>query len=101
MGRWKLIEDFGKVVDTGITNIYCESNPSAEVAKMIHNAECDAYEQRIAELTTELARVKAESLRVVKDGKQDCVYCGGTDIECIHCYGYCKPVRLERWDRPC
>ena len=93
MGRWRLIDDFGKVVDTGVTNIYCQSNASAEAAKMLHNADCDAYEARIAELElklkqgadyfselmskrdfavknlrAELARVKAESLVPVPDG---------------------------------
>lgn len=34
-----------------------------------HNADCDDYEARIAELTAEVARVKAESLRVVKTGQ--------------------------------
>ncbi len=109
--------------------------------RMLHelNADCDAYEKRIAELEAngvdrpcpachhsreevmrlraELARVKAESLRVVEVAGADyCVWCDGSgswleseyesggvcvgQIEntCIHCLGYRKPVRLERWE---
>ena len=108
-----------------------------------HNADCDAYEARIAELesgrerqreairdrekgeleacaeidtiTAELARVKAESLRVVPDpGGDEWVMTpdglgfygadaiGNPSIETPHGYhdfADCKPVRLERWEK--
>jgi hypothetical protein len=121
-----------------------------------HNADCDAYEQRIAELerdlsicreserildgekdeafrqltteqytiqslTAELARVKAESLRVVKDGDARywhccegvCLYDDGEPMLSFEGqYGsysnrypqrdeIVQPVMLELWDRPC
>ncbi len=50
MPKWELNEAFGKVVITGTTNIYCDSNPSAEVAKMLHNADIDALEAEIVDL---------------------------------------------------
>lgn len=85
------------------------------------NADCDAYEQRIAELTTELALVKAESLRVVPEGDARywhccegvCLYDDGEPMLSFEGqYGsysdrypqqdtIVQPVRLELWDRPC
>jgi len=64
-----------------------------------HNADCNAYEQRIAELTAELARVKAESLRVVKCADDMPPLNLDTLVRHIHIDGHV--VRLERWDRPC
>ena len=47
MAKWELNEAFGKVVITGTTNIYCDSNSSAEVAKMLHNADIDELEAQL------------------------------------------------------
>ena len=70
--------------------VCCAMAADGEEARMIvarHNADCDTYEARIAELEAELARVKAESLRVVVDG--DAMYWDETIVQ---------PVRLERWE---
>ena len=88
-----------------------------------HNVDCHAYEARIAELTAELARVKAESLRVVADGdacrigelKEGQYFGHDGDTGYIYvdmesgCYTsihqgqvdndlIVQPVRLERWE---
>lgn len=109
-----------------------------------HNADCDAYEARIAELEAELdemsaevvaahfaqaelARVKAESLRVVVDGEAvglDAIfnskldfrmnymadgvlmYNDGISMKSLVCHEFeeigddmeFQPVRLERWE---
>ena len=83
-----------------------------------HNADCDAYEARIAELEALVRRVKAESLRVVElpadyefmpdwymtpDGLgwYGSDEYGNPSIETPHGYHHledCKPVRLERWE---
>lgn len=97
MGRWKQ-QDATVCIFGTVNCAFGENTSDARLIVDTHNADCDAYEKRIAELTAEVARVKAESLRVVPVGKQACVYCGGTDIECIHCYGYGKPVVLKRWE---
>ncbi len=84
MARWEPCE-YGKVVDEIGGGFISRAN-SDECAGFFcdaHNADCDAYEARIAELETvltretligidarkQLARVKAQSLRVVPDGE--------------------------------
>jgi len=71
MGRWIVLEEDDFVRDN--SDGWCGSCASEDDAKNIarrHKQECDHYEQRIAELTAELARVKAESLRVVPVGDE-------------------------------
>lgn len=88
MGRWTVhrhdpnerfffIDDGDNLVISNLTK------SEATIAADTHNADCDSYEARIAELETvltretligidarkQLARVKAESLRVVVDGE--------------------------------
>lgn len=126
--------------DSGYGDIYIDDSRAHrhDDYVRIHNADCDAYEARIAEMERErdkyressakayveaedlradLARVKAESLRVVEvTGADYCVWCDGSgswlepeyesggvcvgqvENTCIHCLGYRKPVRLERWE---
>lgn len=129
MGRWT-DDGEGTVFLSPEKNIVLQSRSVAGHFTDNHNADCDAYEQRIAELEAELARVKAESLRVVKDGEvcaiMDCdskyfIYNGriyeipdgefyGVLVghEGPHYTGFygdsatiVQPIRLERWDRPC
>jgi len=72
-----------------------------------HNTDCDAYEARIAELTAELARVKAESLRVVVTEEHElgrwevamAAFIGGpTTIYERYDSDDGQLVRLERWE---
>lgn len=72
MGRWTR-SGIAIVVEKGIGCGLDSLQAKAIIAA--HNADCDTYEARIAELTAELARVKAESLRNTeanntKDDKQ-------------------------------
>lgn len=90
MGKWYTNDDDGRIFNTARKLLGWTCIP-AEATNIIdeHNADCDAYESRIAELEAqgvaerqqaaahyqarlaaeaELAAVKAESLRVVKDG---------------------------------
>lgn len=91
MGRWYTNDDDGRIFNTARKLLGWTCIP-AEATNIIdeHNADCDAYESRIAELEAqcvaerqqaaahyqarlaaeaELAAVKAESLRVVKVGE--------------------------------
>lgn len=66
MSKW-LAKQLSKIHDgTGLFRARC--NTPEHLCQM-HNAACDAYEARIAELEAALARVKAESLRVVPVGE--------------------------------
>ena len=59
----------GGMITVGETDYpYMDILKMSELADA-HNADCDTYEARIAELDADLARVKAESLRVVVDGE--------------------------------
>lgn len=120
MGRWT-DDGEGTVFLSPEKNIVLQSRSVAGHFTDNHNADCDAYEQRIAELTDELARVKAESLRVVKDGEARywhccegvCLYDDGEPMLSFEGqYGsysnrypqrdeIVQPVMLELWDRPC
>ena len=63
----------GGMITVGETDYpYMDILKMSELADA-HNADCDTYEARIAELDAELARVKAESLRVVPVG-EPCEY---------------------------
>lgn len=139
MGRW-IAEEFGKITsDTSAFLGRANGDEEARALCKIHNADCDAYEARIAELErerdkyressarayveaedlrAELARVKAESLRVVEITPRPLVAhawymtpsglgwwgCDKGGNECVetpdgyHEYEDCKPVRLERWE---
>jgi hypothetical protein len=138
MGRWLSYDGSVGPVGEHSHPMDCDAAHADEIA-LLHNADCDAYEARIAELErerdkyressakayveaedlrAELARVKAESLRVVeitprpfvahawymtpsglgwwghdKDGDK-CV----ETPEGYHEHADCKPVRLERWE---
>lgn len=66
----------GKWSESGV-KCWLPKSSELEVGQIthFHNVDCNAYEKRIAELTAELARVKAESLRDTepnntKDDKQ-------------------------------
>jgi len=72
MGRWIVLEEDDFVRDN--SDGWCGSCASEDDAKNIarrHKQECDHYEQRIAELEAEIARIKAESLRVVPTEKHE------------------------------
>lgn len=137
MGRWNVNRPANVVRDEGKAIFTAQSNDDADRACVAHNADCDAYEARIAELErlleasadetrinfnglldtqAELARVKAESLRVVEipdEGMLCDWYMTPTGLgypckdrddngcvetpEAYHDYVDCKPVRLERW----
>lgn len=100
MGRWIVLEEDDFVRDN--SDGWCGSCASEDDAKNIarrHKQECDHYEQRIAELTAELARVKAESLRVVKCADDMPPLNLDTLVRHIHIDGHV--VRLELWDRQC
>lgn len=134
MGRWTHEYDeiqYNEMMAVG----YAASPAGARVIAAAHNADCDAYEKRIAELEadldnanaiatwvdglqTELARVKAESLRVVELPPDyefmpdyymisDVLGWSGSDRHgnsCVetpegyHKFADCKPVRLEHWE---
>lgn len=97
----------------------CLNDAEAELIRVRHNADCDAYGEQIAELRAELAAVKQQSLRVVElSSDHDFTYDWymapdgligwvGTDKRgdsCVetpegyHRFEDCKPVRLERWE---
>jgi len=122
--RWKRQQDV--VCMYGTVNCAGTDGPlDAQAIIDTHNADCDAYEARIAELEATLARVKAESLRVVPDGGAcaagdargnhtfimrggdvfmsephlwDWVRIDGTYAE-LNDDIFVQPVRLERWEK--
>lgn len=127
MGRWKESEKFPHTCAVSCNDEHIGFGQFGhDMNRFIsaHNADCDAYEARIAELTDELARVKAESLRVVEDGQAkmygECIIpqhvlydkkvcmtvVKGYDIVSVHDDSryeipmdtIVQPVRLERWE---
>ena len=68
MSKWQRQDEMVCVKGT-VCSYYCTDENEAECIVRHHNADCDAYEARIAEMEAELARVKAESLRVVPVGE--------------------------------
>jgi len=122
MGRWTQ-DEYGCIFDEAGCFARLTPNKAERLASR-HNADCDAYEARIAELTAKLASVKAESLRVVPDGD----VCAAGDARGNHTFImrggdvfmsephlwdwtridgtyaelnddiFVQPVRLERWE---
>ena len=136
MGRWRIAENQPRVFRDETTDKHYVASNHFQADRIV--TVLDAYEQRIAELeeerdaavefahsaeqafcaaNTELARVKAESLRVVPVPDEGNLYdwymtptglgCPGKDRKQNNCIesaeGYyrldeCQPVRLERWE---
>lgn len=100
MGRYGLLTTYSNTLcNQRGEQFVCNSFGDANRLRLSIDAGCNAYEQRIAELTAELARVKAESLRVVKCADDMPPLNLDTLVRHIHIDGHV--VRLERWDRPC
>lgn len=127
MGRWKQ-QDATVCIFGTVNCAFGENTSDARRIVDAHNADCDAYEARIAELEATVARVKAESLRVVPDGEERQAYrCSkvlhngricfvhtrtlddyfqlqigdfvtGKYVDKVYCETLLQPVRLERWE---
>ncbi len=127
MGRWTR-QDATVCIFGTVNCAFGENTSDARRIVDAHNADCDAYEKRIAELEAkqgrlrqiilddgmELARVKAESLRVVESGPvcelQDCIteYCfieGKNRLNVASEFAKrnyptirVQPLTLERWE---
>ena len=115
MGTWS---------ETGV-KCWIPKSSELEVGQIthFHNVDCADYEKQIDALRAELARVKAESLRVVNDGgavtafrldgndkfiqvEGEVYYRSGEALICTNTRIYqgldddtiVQPVRLERWE---
>ena len=94
MGRWNQ-QDATVCIFGTVNCAFGENTSDARRIVDAHNADCDAYEKRIAELEALVRRVKAESLRVVKVKSGNEINIGAF-VRHIFLDG--KFVRLERWE---
>ena len=122
MGRWKSERnyngDYEVITGKSLRGVTFANPIGSDMVISAHNADCDAYEARIAELEALVARVKAESLRVVV-AEQRCALsecrekfyiqsscCHDTKVTPNNIQADFRrhpdttvlPVRLERWE---